>query len=427
MSDNHAHPRAGAPGWLWLGLAALWLFAAQAGANDDKALSIERAMQLARADAPQLDADAARITAAREDARRAGELPDPTLMLGIDNLMVTGSNAWHLGADEMTMRRIGISQELPSRRKRDARTAQADARVAESEVARAAGTLAVERAAAAAWIQRWTAQTRLELLAELAAELDTAVALAEAQLRGGEGSSADALAARAARAEFANQLAVAEAEVTAARAGLARWVGPLAAAPLAAAPDFTQLRIPADRLRSALDQHAVLQLWDARERVAQSAVTLAQAGSRPDLRLGMGYGARSGLGDMVSVELGIGLPLFARNRQDRDTAARRAERDAVIADHDAARRGQREALEQTLARWQANAEEIARYRATLLPLARDRVRVSLAAFGGGANVEPWLDARRDEVQLRLRYVETLNALAVRWATLATLLPGEGVR
>jgi outer membrane protein TolC len=398
-----------------------------AAALPDK-LTIEHSIELAAARAPMLDAESARIRAAQEDAARAGALPDPELMLGIDNLTITGAQALQLGADEMTMRRIGLRQEWPSRRKRDARTAEANARVDETIVTRAATRLAVERAAANAWIECWVAESKVALLEELHAEFDRAIAIANAQLRGGEGSAMDVLAAKAARAEHENEIAIARADVIAARAGLTRWVGDAGSAPLAPAPAFDRLPIPAAMLRTSLDRQALSKVWEAKERSAEAAVGVARANKRPDLSFGLSYGARSaGLSDMVSFELGIALPLFSRGRQDRDVAARRAELDAVMAEREDVRRGQREALERELARWQAQSEEIARYRATLLPLARDQVSVALAAYSGGAALQPWLDARRQELESRLRYAQTLGELATRWVTLATLLPEENSR
>ena len=166
-------------------------------------------------------------------------------------------------------------------------------------------------------------------------------------------------------------------------------------------------------------------MWDARSRTAETAIALARAEKRPDLSFALSYGGRSGgLTDMVSFEVGIGLPVFARGRQDLDVAARRAEFDAVDAEREDARRTQSEALERELALWQGQAEAIARYRATLLPLARDRVRVALAAYAGGADIEPWLQARRDELETNLRYAKALADQAKRWVLFATLLPEE---
>lgn len=389
------------------------------------ALSVEHAMQLAIDRAPLLAADAARISAASSDARRAGALPDPMLLLGVDNLTATGPMAGQLGADEMTMRRIGITQDWPSRAKRDARTAQASARYDESVLTQSATMLAVERAAGLAWVDRWAAETQVQLLARLHEELERGVKLAEARLRGGEGSVSELLAAKSARAEHENEMAMAEANLHAARASLARWVGEASTDELAAPLAFDRLPLSADTLRASLDRQAVVRLWDARSRSAESAVGLASAEKRPDLSFTLSYGARSGgLADMVSFEVGIGLPLFAAGRQDLDVAARRAEVDALAAEREEARRVQAQALESELALWQGQAETIERYRKTLLPLAQDRVRVALAAYSGGADIEPWLTARREAVQTNLQYSIALAEQAKRWVLFATLLPKE---
>ena len=84
-------------GWSHAGEPALTLGEAQR-------IAVERSRQLAAQDAS--------ITAAREMAVAAGQLPDPVLKLGIDNLPVDGADRFSLTRDFMTMRRIGVMQEF---------------------------------------------------------------------------------------------------------------------------------------------------------------------------------------------------------------------------------------------------------------------------------------------------------------------------
>jgi outer membrane protein TolC len=125
---------------------------------------------------------------------------------------------------------------------------------------------------------------------------------------------------------------------------------------------------------------------------------------------------------MVMLEVGVSLPLFTRNRQDRGISARQAQWDAVQADHEDARRAQREAVTRAVATWQGWNQQIQRYQDTLLPLDRDRATTALAGYRGGGMLQPWLDARRDEIELRLSYADALAARARLWASLAYLLP-----
>lgn len=386
-------------------------------------LSVEAAMREAVARAPALAGQRSLEVAAHEDAQRAGTLPDPRLSLGIDNLPIQGPETGRFGAEMMTMRRVGVMQELPSRAKRDARRQLADTRVGIVRSDADTTRLEVARAAAEAWVEHWQAQAVLVLLDELREASERAVATAEARLRGGDGAAAEALAARAERLALENRMASARAAHEASAAGLVRWLGDGAPSRELQAPDFERLLIPPERLLVALDVHARLQQWARREDEAAAGLRLAQAERRPDVSLGLSYGARSaGMPDMVMLEVGVGLPVFTRNRQDRDVAARLAELDAVRAGREDARLAQREALQRSLARWRGLGEEVARYREQLLPIARDRAAVALAAYRSGAPLQPWLDARRDEIELRLAYVQTHADQGRAWAALSTLLP-----
>src|SRR3546814_16685376 len=95
------------------------------------------------------------------------------------------------------------------------------------------------------------------------------------------------------------------------------------------------------------------------------------------------YGRRApGLSDMVMLEVGVSLPLFTRNRQDRGISARQAQWDAVQADHEDQRRAQREAVTRAVATWHGWNQQIQRYQDTLLPLDRDRDTTAPAGYPG---------------------------------------------
>src|SRR3546814_11131178 len=121
---------------------------------------------------------------------------------------------------------------------------------------------------------------------------------------------------------------------------------------------------------------------------------------------------------MVMLEVGVGLPLFTRNRQDRGISARQAQWDAVQADHEDARRAQREAVTRAVATWHGWNQQIQRYQDTLLPLERDRATTALAGYRGGGTLQPWLDARRDEIELSLSDADALDARPRSGAALA---------
>jgi outer membrane protein, heavy metal efflux system len=127
---------------------------------------------------------------------------------------------------------------------------------------------------------------------------------------------------------------------------------------------------------------------------------------------------------MLMLEVGVGLPLFPGNRQDRGIAARQAEYQAALAAREDLRLQAAARLRADLARWEGLNRQVALDRRALLPLARDRSEAALAAYRGGGALQPWLEARRDELELQLAHVARLGELGRAWAALAFLLPGE---
>ncbi|HSX61487.1 MAG TPA: TolC family protein, partial [Tahibacter sp.] len=184
--------------------------------------SFDDALQRAVEHAPLLDARRSQREAAHEDAARADALPDPRLTLGFVNLPVTGADAFDLRADDMTMRQLGLMQDVPSRVKRRARRELAERLDAQAESLSTAERLAVRRDVAQVWIALWAAQREAGALRALREPTAVAAQTAKARLAGGTGSAADALAAAAASLELDDRIDAADAALQAARAGLAR-------------------------------------------------------------------------------------------------------------------------------------------------------------------------------------------------------------
>lgn len=388
-------------------------------------LTLDAAVRQGLVHAPLLDARSADLRATREDAIRAGRLPDPSLTVGLSNYPVTGAEAFQLRADGMTMRTVGIGQAIPSRAARTAERALADAQIDTAQSEYVVATQTVRERIADAWIEVWATRQKRTLLDELRSESALAVQVTQARLRGGEGGATDALAARSDAATLDNRLEAVDADLAAAQAGLRRWLGEATAA-LAQAPDFGVLPVTPDHLEQAIDQQAPMQAWQAREQVAEAALEQARAARHPDWNVEMSYGRRApGLSDMVMLQVGVSLPLFTRNRQDRGISARQAQRDAVQAEHEDARRAQREVVSRAVANWQGWGRQVQRYQDTLLPLARDRASTALASYRGGGSLQPWLDARRDEIEQRIAYADALATRARLWAALTYLIPEEG--
>ena len=195
------------------------------------------------------------ITSAREMAVAAGQLPDPVLKLGVDNVPADGADRFSLGTDFMTMRRIGVMQEITRSDKRRLKTERFE-READLAVTEKAATVAVvQKDTALAWLDRYYLERMQAAVAAQADEAKLEVEAADGAYRAGRGSQADVFTARASRVALEDRISELDRKVRNARAALGRWVGVASDAPLAAAPEFKSVRFNDHTLDEDLKGH----------------------------------------------------------------------------------------------------------------------------------------------------------------------------
>ncbi len=388
-------------------------------------LPLDEALQLAVDRSGRLGALQAQQDAARESAVAAGQRPDPVLKLGISNLPVDGPAAWSVGRDFMTMRNLGVMQELTRADKLAARSARALAEGDVSAAARRLGAAAVQREAALAWIDRSLQQTLRGLLVSQRAEAELQVQAAEALYRGGRGSQSDIFGARAEVELLNDRIDQAQREIDLATARLTRWIGDAAARPIAERPDFA---LPAwaaaedAHLERHLADQPALQLAARQQALADAGVALAQAGQRNDWSVELMFSQRgSSFSNMLSLNFALPLNWDRANRQDRELAAAQSQVRAAAAERDDLVRAHAAEVRAMLVEWRSDLERIDRYDRRLLPLALQRQQAALAAYrAGSAPLAESLAARRALLALQVDRLAIETALARRWAAFTTL-------
>lgn len=387
-------------------------------------LTLDQALRFAENRSRTLVAQDAAASAARDMAVAAGQRPDPMLTAGINNLPINGADQFSLTRDFMTMRSIGVTQELTREDKLKARSARYEG---EAEVAEAARTLALanlQRDTAIAWLDRLYQERMRDVLLTQRDEARLQIDAADAAYRGGRGTQVDVFAARSAVAQIEDRIEQADRLIATARTQLARWIGPAASDPLGSAPSLDAVRLKPQDLETELGHHPEIAVMAKKEAVAQAEADLAQVNKKTDVSVELMYSQRGpAYSNMVSLNVSIPLQWDQKNRQDRELAAKLANVEQKSAEREEATRAHVAEALAMLQEWHSDRDRLARYDGSLLPLATERMRASIAAYRGGAgSLTPVLEARRAEIDVRIERLRLEMEAARLWAQLNYLVP-----
>ncbi|RZI91827.1 MAG: heavy metal RND transporter, partial [Rubrivivax sp.] len=115
-------------------------------------ISFEQALLLAEQHSAALTARQAAADGAQQARTAAGQLPNPKLAVGVENFPVSGPERFSWNRDSMTMRRVGLMQDVPNAARRAAQREAADAKTARERAMLESERLAVRREAALSWL-----------------------------------------------------------------------------------------------------------------------------------------------------------------------------------------------------------------------------------------------------------------------------------
>ncbi|KWC84330.1 TolC family protein [Burkholderia cepacia] len=398
----------------------LWaaLLVAGAAHAQQPPFTLDAALQSATDHSASMQAAQASVRASSEAAVKAGQLPDPMLKAGIDNLPVNGGQRFTVGQDFMTMRRIGIEQEWVSGDKRRLRSALANEQVGRERAGYLAQLASVRQQTATAWLNAVYAKQALALQQALLDHMNHELDATKASYRGAKASAADVVQARAMLAQTQDQWLKARQVYQTALIALSRWTAVPASDVTGTppAPESFVSSLPPDELR--VSQPVLITAADDIA-VAEADTAVANSERRPNWTWEVAYQQRGGAySNMVSVGVTIPLPLNRKNRQNRDVAEKaELATKARLMYEDTLRQVQADIRTQseTLA---SGRERIANLSTSLLPAADQRVQLADAAYRAGTgSLADTFAARRAQLDAQLQVLDLRRDVSQTWAQL----------
>ena len=399
-------------------LFAALILASGAAHAQQASYTLDAALQAATDRSSAMGAAQASVRASSDAAVRAGQLPDPMLKAGIDNLPVNGSQRFTIGQDFMTMRRIGIEQEWVSGDKRRLLSARANDVVDRERAGYLLQLVNTRQQTASAWLSAIYAKQALALQQELVRHMGHELDATKASYRGAKASAADVVQAQAMLAQTQDQLLKAQQSFQTALIGLSRWTATpvLDVSGDPPAPQSYVSSLPPDELR---DVQPVLVAAARDIAVADADTAVANSDRSPNWTWEVSYQQRGGqYSNMVSVGVSIPLPINRKNRQNRD-ADEKAElgTKARLMYEDAQRQVEADIRTQS-ATLASGRERIVHLTDSLLPAADRRVQLAAAAYrAGSGSLADAFAARRALLDAQLQVLDLRREVSQTWAQL----------
>jgi cobalt-zinc-cadmium efflux system outer membrane protein len=386
--------------WPW---AALCLCAFP-GWGQEKVLTIEEALALARERAASAVLATGRIEEARARQAQAGRRfqENPTAEI---------NGGYRRAEEDFFDFEAAVTQELDAGRKRSARRAAAEAGVDRAEAERAEALRQLLRDVWTTFVRALAAGEQAHLLARSRQAVDELLATTERRFDAGEATALDLNRARIAAASARAEQGAAEADGEAALAELKALLG-LRPEETVAVRGSLAPRPPLEleSLLVGLDERPDLRALAAELREAEAEIRLGEALARP------GVGVRGGIAREEGAEIvtgGIVLSLPVHDRGQTAVAVGQARAAALLRALETSRlaaeaevRGRSAALDRQLA-------AVRELETLALPALDDNESLALKSFDAGEiDLGELLLIRREILEARLTYLDRLRDAAL---------------
>ncbi|MFC0402138.1 TolC family protein [Paraburkholderia rhizosphaerae] len=408
-------------------LAAFVMFATPAAWAQGTGMTLNEALQVAQDRSSSIEATQAAVRGDSAVVVKAGQLPNPTLKLSVEDLPINGSKAFTIGQDDFTMRGIGIEQEWVSSSKRRLRTALANRTVDQDRTTYLEKLAEVRQQTAIAWLNAVYAKKAVALNQALVDHLNDELAARQASYRGAQGSATDIAQARVTLGNARDALIDAQQDEKAALIDLSRWTA--AGNVLEVADAIPPLESPVSGMSAEQLDQVQPSLIAARAAisVADAATDVARSDRNPNWTWGLTYFKRGGnFSDYVSFGVSIPLPINRKNLEDRDVEQKSQMGTQARLNYEDLERQVMAGIQTLATRLSSGRERLANLRQTVLPAAEQQVQLANAAYRSGTGtLADAFDARHRQLETQLQVLTLERQVSLVWAGLEyQVLPPE---
>ncbi|MDQ7981286.1 TolC family protein [Paraburkholderia sp. SARCC-3016] len=400
-------------------LAAFVMFAARAAYAQSPGMTLDEALQVAQERSSSIEATQAAVRGDSAVVVKAGQLPNPTLKLSVEDLPINGPQAFTIGQDDFTMRGIGIEQEWVSPAKRRLRTALANRTVDQDRTTYLEKLAEVRQQTAMAWLNAVYAKKAVTLNKALVDHLNDELAARQASYRGAQGSATDIAQARVMLGNARDALIDAQQDEKAALINLSRWTAAGNVLEVADQTPSLDSAVPGMSAEQIAQVQPALIAARTAISVADAATDVARSDRSPNWTWGLTYFKRGGnFSDYVSFGVSIPLPINRKNLEDRDVEQRSEMGTEARLNYEDAERQVMAGIQSLSTKLASGRDRLANLQQTVLPAADQKVQLANAAYRSGTgSLADAFEARHMQLETELQILNLERQVSLVWAGL----------
>jgi outer membrane protein TolC len=408
-----------------IGLVAGLFLAQVAAAQQALPLTLQEAEELALYDEPGQNSLRLRAGALRDESVAGGQLPDPTMRVGLANFPIQSGG---FTTEGMTQAQLGIRQVFPGGDTRELTTRKF--RTLADEMSHKADGRGrdVLTAVRMAWLETHYWREAHQMAIESRPFFADLATITTSLYSVGRKSQQDVMRADLELRRLDDRIINMSNQHGRSRAALSEWVGTESERPVANMMPEWKAVPPLGVLKKDLRAHPAMLAADASVGASFVSVDLAEQKYKPDWAVDLGYGYRDGYlsngdprSDFVSVSVTVDLPFFRSNRQDKSVGAALSQRRAADQSREELLRRLNSQLDSEYVRWEELGSRLALYEESILGVSADNASAALAAYQ--SDTGDFADAMRgyvDDLNTRLEYIRLQVERAQSYAMLANL-------
>jgi len=371
-------------------------------------LTIEEAGRLALENDFTLKAIGARSQSMSELAVASEKLPDPQLKLGFANLP---TDSFNLGQEPMTQTVIGVRQMFPRGQSRSLNGQRVNESVARNDAEAEDRMQQILLAVREAYIRIYLHQEREKILRQSLVVFADLAEITRDYYSSGRAHQQDVVQTQLELARVEERLARIQQQEEQERARLAERIGADAYRELDPQwPDIDQPD-PAEKIIEDLTEHPRLRAWQHEIAKFKTSEEIARQAYKPGFAVDLAYGGRGGQNpdgsdrsDFLSVFVTMDIPLFTKDRQDRQLASSIADTSAKQFARDDIYRSMKARVEEYTSTLLRERERLGMYDEFLLPQAEFNAEAAFEAYQDAVDdLTTLMRARIGEYELKLSH------------------------